>query len=88
MVRAIRALGRSDVAVLLLDGLEGVTEQDTKIAGLINKQGKGCVIMVNKWDLRQGDAEALPSYNLDLSRRFPFFRMYRWCLPRLSSLPL
>ena len=73
VVRAIRALGRSDVAVLLLDGLEGVTEQDTKIAGLINKQGKGCVIMVNKWDLRQGDAEALPSYNLDLSRRFPFF---------------
>lgn len=73
VVRAIRALGRSDVAVLLLDGLEGVTEQDTKIAGLINKQGKGCVIMVNKWDLRRGDPEALPTFNLELSRRFPFF---------------
>ena len=73
VVRAIRALGRSDVAILLLDGVEGVTEQDTKIAGLINKQGKGCVILVNKWDLRQGDPEALPTYNLELSRRFPFF---------------
>lgn len=73
VVRAIRALGRSDVAVLLLDGIEGVTEQDTKIAGLINKQGKGCIILVNKWDVRKGDPEALPSYNLELSRRFPFF---------------
>jgi len=73
VVRAIRALGRSDVAVLLLDGVEGVTEQDTKIAGLINKQGKSCIIMVNKWDQRQGDPEALPTYNLELSRRFPFF---------------
>lgn len=73
VVRAIRALGRSDVAVLLLDGVEGVTEQDTKIAGLINKQGRGCVILVNKWDLRQGDPEARSRYNLDLARRFPFF---------------
>lgn len=73
VVRAMRALGRSDIAVLVLDGIEGVTEQDTKIAGLINKQGRGCVIMVNKWDLRENDAEAHPAYNLALSRRFPFF---------------
>lgn len=73
VVRAIRALGRSDVAVLVLDGLEGVTEQDTKIAGLINKQGRGCVILVNKWDLRTGDREAFPAYNEDLARRFSFF---------------
>jgi len=46
VARAIRALGRSDVAVLLLDGVEGVTEQDTKIAGLISKQGRGCTIIV------------------------------------------
>lgn len=73
VVRAIRALGRSDVAVLVLDGLEGVTEQDTKIAGLISKQGRGCIILVNKWDLREGDREAYPAYNLELARRFPFF---------------
>jgi GTP-binding protein len=73
VLRAIRALGRSDVAVLVLDGVEGVTEQDTKIAGLISKQGRGCVILVNKWDLRAGDREAYPAYNLELARRFPFF---------------
>ena len=73
VVRAIRALGRSDVAVLVLDGVEGVTEQDTKIAGLISKQGRGCIILVNKWDLRAGDREAYPAYNLELARRFPFF---------------
>ena len=64
---------RSDVAVLVLDGVEGVTEQDTKIAGLINKQGRGCIILVNKWDLRAGDREAYTDYNLELARRFPFF---------------
>lgn len=73
VVRAIRALGRSDVAVLVLDGVEGVTEQDTKIAGLIIQQGRGCIILVNKWDLRAGDPEAYPAYNLELARRFPFF---------------
>lgn len=73
VVRAMRALGRSDVAVLVLDGIEGVTEQDTKIAGLISKQGRGCVILVNKWDVREDDPAAYPAYNLELSRRFPFF---------------
>jgi GTPase len=73
VLRAIRALGRSDISVLVLDGVEGVTEQDTKIAGLIIKQGRGCIIFVNKWDLRAGDPEAYPAYNLELARRFPFF---------------
>ena len=73
VVRAMRALGRSDVAVLLLDGVEGVTEQDTKIAGLIQRQGRGCVLMVNKWDLRVHDAEAQANYEEELHRRFPFF---------------
>ena len=73
VARAIRALGRSDVAVLLLDGVEGVTEQDSKIAGLIQKQGRGCVLLVNKWDLRQEEPEAQTRYIQDIQRRFPFF---------------
>jgi len=73
VVRAMRALGRSDVAILLLDGVEGVTEQDTKIAGLIQRQGRGCVLMVNKWDLRIQDPEARITYEKELQRRFPFF---------------
>ncbi|MGH7230609.1 MAG: ribosome biogenesis GTPase Der [Nitrospiraceae bacterium] len=70
--RALTAMGRSDIAVLILDAVEGITEQDTKIAGLILKQGRGCVILVNKWDLRAGDATAHKQYALDLRRRLRF----------------
>lgn len=72
VMRSLRAIGRSDIAVLLLDGVEGVTEQDTKIAGAILKQGRACILLVNKWDLRAGDAEARKEYELELHRRFPF----------------
>ena len=73
VARTMKALGRSDIGVLLLDGVEGVTEQDTKIAGLIQKQGRGCVMLVNKWDLRQNHPEAKAKFSLELQRRFPFF---------------
>ena len=73
VARAIKALGRSDIAILLLDGVEGVTEQDTKIAGLIQKQGRGCVLLVNKWDVREHEPDAKASYTQELHRRFPFF---------------
>lgn len=72
VMRSLRAIGRSDLAVLVLDGSEGVTEQDTKIAGAILKQGRACILWINKWDLRMGDAEARKEYELALHRRFPF----------------
>jgi GTP-binding protein len=72
VTRALNAMGRSDLAVLLLDSMEGITEQDTKIAGLILKQGRGCLLMVNKWDLCAGDARAQKTYVSDLRRRFRF----------------
>ena len=72
--RTIKALGRSDIGILLLDGVEGVTEQDTKIAGLIQKQGRGCIMLVNKWDLCRDQPDAKDRFTLDLKRRFPFFR--------------
>lgn len=72
VLRSLRAIGRSDIAVLLLDGVEGVTEQDTKIAGAILKQGRACILLVNKWDLRAGDAKARQAYELEFHRRFPF----------------
>ncbi len=72
VARALRAIGRSDVAVLLLDAEENVTEQDTKIAGLVLRQGRACILVVNKWDLREGDIEAREAYKKDLQRRFPF----------------
>ena len=72
VARALRAIGRSDVGVLLLDAEEGVTEQDTKIAGLILRQGRACILVVNKWDLKEGDIEAREAYKRALRRRFPF----------------
>lgn len=72
VMRSLRAIGRSDLAVLVLDGSEGVTEQDTKIAGAILKQGRACLLWINKWDLRAGEAGARKTFELELHRRFPF----------------
>jgi len=72
VARAMRAIGRADLAVLILDGVEGVTEQDTKIAGLALRGGRACVLLVNKWDLRADDADARAKYEAELHRRFSF----------------
>ncbi len=72
VARALRALGRSDLALLLFDGVEGITEQDTKIAGIILRQGRGCIVVVNKWDLREHDPMAREQFIKDLHRRFAF----------------
>lgn len=72
VARAMDAMGRSDVAVLLMDGVEGITEQDTKIAGLILRQGRACVLFINKWDLRAADPDARTKYELQLRRRYRF----------------
>ena len=50
VLRSIAAIKRCDVALMLIDAQDGVTEQDTKIAGLVHEVGKACVVVVNKWD--------------------------------------
>lgn len=50
VVRSLGAVDRSDVCVIMLDANEGVTEQDTKIAGYAHEQGRACILVVNKWD--------------------------------------
>src|SRR5207247_3882435 len=72
VARAMRALGRADLAVLILDGVEGVTEQDTKIAGLALRGGRACVLLVNKWDQQANDPDAKVKYEAELRRRFAF----------------
>jgi len=72
VARAMRAIGRADLTVLILDGVEGVTEQDTKIAGLALRGGRACVLLVNKWDLRANDADARANYDTEMHRRFSF----------------
>ena len=62
VVRAFSAIDRCDVAILMIDALEGVTEQDTKIAGYIDEQGKAAVICINKWDIQEKETGTLERY--------------------------
>ena len=62
VLRAIAAIERCDVAVLLLDAQDGVTEQDTKIAGMILDAGKGVIVCVNKWDALEKDTGTLERF--------------------------
>ena len=58
-MRSIGAIDRADVCLILIDAQEGVTEQDTKIAGLAHEAGKACIILVNKWDLIDKDTHTM-----------------------------
>ena len=62
VVRSLAAIDRCDVAVLLLDATQGVTEQDAKIAGYIDEQGKAAVIIVNKWDAMEKETGTMEKY--------------------------
>ena len=57
VLKTIKALSRTEVAVLMLDAAEGLTGQDLRIIGLIEDQGKGCLVLVNKWDLVRHDVK-------------------------------
>ena len=62
VLRSIAAIKRCDVALMLINAQDGVTEQDTKIAGLIHEEGKACVVVVNKWDAVEKETNTLEQY--------------------------
>ena len=62
IVEALRTIDRSDVALLLLDSKEGVTDQDARIGGFVHEKGKGCILVVNKWDLIEKDSQTMVRY--------------------------
>ncbi len=72
VLRAKMAIDRSDVCVIMLDAVEGFTEQDSKVAGLALEQGKACIIAVNKWDLVAKDGTTMDSYRKRLMKDFSF----------------
>ena len=59
IIRTVGAVERADVAVLVIDAREGVTEQDAKIAGIAHERGKGVIIAVNKWDAIEKDDKTI-----------------------------
>ena len=68
VLRATMAIERSDVCLILIDAQEGVTEQDTKVAGLAHDAGKACIIVVNKWDLIEKDGKTMDRMREDIRR--------------------
>lgn len=62
IMEALRTLDRCDVALLLLDPREGVTDQDARIGGFIHERGKGCILLVNKWDLIEKDSHTADEF--------------------------
>ncbi len=59
VLRAVMAIERADVCLIMIDATEGVTEQDTKVAGIAHDAGKACIIVVNKWDLVEKDGKTM-----------------------------
>ena len=72
IIRARMAIERADVCVIMIDALEGFTEQDSKVAGLAHEQGKGCIIAVNKWDAYEKDGQTMQKYRKKLENDFSF----------------
>ena len=66
--RATMAIERSDVCLIMIDAQEGVTEQDTKVAGLAHEAGKACIIVVNKWDAIEKDDKTMKRMEEEVRR--------------------
>ncbi|TAK23272.1 MAG: ribosome biogenesis GTPase Der [Chloroflexota bacterium] len=72
VLRAIRAIGRSDVALLVMDASEGVTAQDTHLAGYVLDSGRACILVLNKWDLRPKENAETRDFDSRLEHDFNF----------------
>lgn len=72
VLRALRAIDRSDVAVLVIDGKDGIIEQDKHIAGYALEAGKAIVVVVNKWDIVEKDDKTAQEFEKNFRSHFPF----------------
>lgn len=72
IIRARMAVERANVCVIMIDALEGFTEQDSKVAGIALEQGKACIIAVNKWDAIEKDSNTMKEFRNKLAVDFSF----------------
>ncbi len=70
--RTFKAIERSDVCILVIDALDGVTEQDQRLAGRIEEDGRACVVVVNKWDAVEKDSHTMPIMEKELRSKLYF----------------
>jgi GTP-binding protein len=72
VLRALRAVERADVVLIVLDATQGVTEQDKRIAGYVHEAGKANIIVVNKWDLVEKDERTMREYDRMIREELKF----------------
>lgn len=72
IIRTVTAVERADVVVLVIDAVDGITEQDAKIAGIAHDRGKGIIIVVNKWDLVEKNNQTVKKYTNDIKETLSF----------------
>ena len=72
IIRTVAAVERCDIAILVIDAEEGVTDQDTKIAGIAHERGKGMIIVVNKWDLIEKDTNTMNKMKKDIRNKLAY----------------
>lgn len=72
VLRALKAIDRSDVAIIVLDAETGIREQDKTIAGYAYDAGRGIVLVVNKWDTVKSDEKTMQSFEADIRQQFQF----------------
>ena len=70
--RSFKAIDRSDVCVLVIDAIDGVTEQDQRLAGQIEERGRACVLVINKWDAIEKDSHTMPRMEKELRSKLYF----------------
>ena len=72
IIRAVAAVEKADVVLVMVDASEGVTEQDAKIAGIAHERGKGIIVVVNKWDLIEKDDKTIYRFTEDIEKVLSF----------------
>lgn len=72
IIRTVSAVERCNVAVLVIDAEEGITEQDTKIAGIAHERGKGMIIVVNKWDAIEKDDKTIYKFTEEIRQKLSY----------------
>ncbi|MEE1038558.1 MAG: ribosome biogenesis GTPase Der [Eubacterium sp.] len=72
VIRAVAAIERCDVCLLMIDATEGITEQDKRIAGVAHEAGKGLVVVVNKWDLIEKDTHTMKNFQKEIEKELTF----------------
>ncbi len=72
IIRTVAAVERADICVLMIDAAEGITEQDTKIAGIAHERGKGMIVLVNKWDLVEKETNTMKYMEKEIRTKLSF----------------